>query len=427
MDSSILIICVNSMSQLDGNIGNIMTHRMLTQFHILFIKDYKILKIAFIIFASYLIIEEFYTFFELKPTYTSEEKRDLNVNDFPDILLCPEPSMNINAVISRGYPGSGTYYKGILSSKTLDQLTWAGNNSEDVKNVSNEISMLKSIEDCPQGPPRSFFWFKNNNSQTRENVNFILTRALSPYHICCKVVPPKISQNYPMISLQFAFSNNSRVTSFTMFMADQMTSSFFDLHKSTMLGDKIISGDKGFINYKVKIIEEEKLQDDPKYPCIDYNIHGQYATCVENEMIRQNFLFLNCTPPWMTYHEDFWCTGKHKLESKSAGENFFHFMSAVSASEASSGKCLVPCKVKRFNAKEIGKREKINVRGIYVIFEREVAVTKSSWALDGITLLSKIGGFIGISKNLSWLIILLLSSVGVVLSYLRQPKVKIIQ
>ena len=129
----------------------------------------------------------------------------------------------------------------------------------------------------------------------------------------------------------------------------------------------------------------------------------------------------------MTYHEDFWCTGKHKLESKSAGENFFHFMSAVSASEASSGKCLVPCKVKRFNAKEIGKREKINVRGIYVIFEREVAVTKSSWALDGITLLSKIGGFIGISKNLSWLIILLLSSVGVVLSYLRQPKVKIIQ
>ena len=47
------------MSQLDGNIGNIMTHRMLTQFHILFIKDYKILKIAFIIFASYLIIEEF--------------------------------------------------------------------------------------------------------------------------------------------------------------------------------------------------------------------------------------------------------------------------------------------------------------------------------------------------------------------------------
>ena len=410
------------MSQLDGNIGNIMTHKMLTQLHRLFIKDYKILKFSFIIFASYLIIEEFYSFIKLKPTYTSEEKRYLNVNDFPDILLCPEPSMNINAVISRGYPGSGTYYKGILSSKSLDQISWAGNNSEDVKNVSGEISMLKSIEDCPHGPPRSFFWFKNRKSQTRENANFILSRALSPYHTCCKVVPPKISQDYPMISLQFAFSNNSRVTSFTMFLADQMTSSIFDLHKSTMLGDKIISGDNGFINYKVKIIEEERLQDDPKYPCIDYNIHGQYATCVENEMIRQNFLFLNCTPPWMTVVEDFWCTGKHKLESKSAGENFFHFMSAVSASEASSGRCLVPCKVKKYNAKEIGKREKINVRGIYVIFEREVAVAKSLWALDGITLLSKIGGFIGISKNLSWLIMLLLSSVGVVISHLKTTK-----
>ena len=170
------------MSQLDGNIGNIMTHKMLTQLHRLFIKDYKILKFSFIIFASYLIIEEFYSFIKLKPTYTSDEKRYLNVNDFPDILLCPEPSMNINAVISRGYPGSGTYYKGILSSKNLDQITWAGNNSEDVKNVSGEISMLKSIEDCPHGPPRSFFWFKNRKSQTRENANFILSR-----HVICAV------------------------------------------------------------------------------------------------------------------------------------------------------------------------------------------------------------------------------------------------
>ena len=82
----------------------------------------------------------------------------------------------------------------------------------------------------------------------------------------------------------------------------------------------------------------------------------------------------------------------------------------------------MPCKVKKYNAKEIGKREKINVRGIYVIFEREVAVAKSLWALDGITLLSKIGGFIGISKNLSWLIMLLLSSVGVVISHLKTTK-----
>ena len=44
-----------------------------------------------------------------------------------------------------------------------------------------------------------------------------------------------------------------------------------------------------------------------------------------------------------------------------------------------------------------------------ISFEQEVEVTKSSWNIDARTLLSKIGGFIGISKNFLWLILLLMS------------------
>ena len=39
-----------------------------------------------------------------------------------------------------------------------------------------------------------------------------------------------------------------------------------------------------------------------------------------------------------------------------------------------------------------------------ISFEQEVEVTKSSWNIDARTLLSKIGGFIGISKNFLWLV-----------------------
>ena len=57
--------------------------------------------------------------------------------------------------------------------------------------------------------------------------------------------------------------------------------------------------------------------------------------------------------------------------------------------------------------------------GLRVVFENDVDVIKSSWQMDEITLLSKIGGFIGISKNFLWLIILLISSTSALISYLN--------
>ena len=66
-------------------------------------KDHRILKIIFIIFASYLIFEEVYNFVVVKPTYTSTSKRKLSTEDFPDIIVCPEPSVDVNVVASKGY------------------------------------------------------------------------------------------------------------------------------------------------------------------------------------------------------------------------------------------------------------------------------------------------------------------------------------
>ena len=50
---------------------------------------------------------------------------------------------------------------------------------------------------------------------------------------------------------------------------------------------------------------------------------------------------------------------------------------------------------------------------------REVDVTKSMWTIDGTTLISKIGGFIGINKNFLWIITLSISSIGVLMTKLK--------
>ena len=62
--------------------------------HRLVVKDYNILKIVFTILTSYLIFDTFYTWLVRQPTYTSLEKRPITGDDFPDIMICPQPSVD---------------------------------------------------------------------------------------------------------------------------------------------------------------------------------------------------------------------------------------------------------------------------------------------------------------------------------------------
>ena len=79
---------------------------------------------------------------------------------------------------------------------------------------------------------------------------------------------------------------------------------------------------------------------------------------------------------------------------------------------------MVPCKVKSYQVNEIGKKE-MEENGLIIYFEKEVEVTKSALTIDIRTLISNIGGFIGISKNFLWLIIVFISSVGALMSHLK--------
>ena len=66
----------------------------------------------FTIWALYLIIEKVYIFLVVKPTYTSHEKREMSADDFPEIIMCPEPSIDLKAVKSKGYEAPDGYFKG---------------------------------------------------------------------------------------------------------------------------------------------------------------------------------------------------------------------------------------------------------------------------------------------------------------------------
>ena len=366
-------------------------------------KDYRILNIIFFFFASYLIFDTFYTTLVLKPAYVTHEKRKISVDDLPEFVICPEIKQSLSAVKSRGYLGHGSYFRGDMEEGI--KISWSGNNREDVQKLYDEISILKSINDCGND---SYMYLNGKAS-----VQFDLTRALKPYHVCCKVIPPRASKYHPIDSFKFDIPNNgNHQIRYEIFMADRKTASVFDMHKRTLLLP-IISKNY-LVNYKVSIIVEEKLEDDPSYPCIDYKLEGEYAKCVEKEIITQNSFYLNCTPPWMTGNKNMWCKGENDIELK---DDYMHFLDRIMSSAGNTGRCLVPCKLKRYKGKFIGLNKGEN--GLTIWFEDEVFVMKSAFTNDFMTVLSKVGGFIGISKDFLWIVILFISSLGVLLTHIK--------
>ena len=378
------------------------------------LKDNRILKLTFAILASYWTADTFYKYLIVKPTYTFNEKREFRAEDFPDITICPDSAFDLNVLKSKGYKAPDTYFKGFFC-KTC-KFGWGGNRHEHPRNVSEEISSLKGNKDRIIARRN---WFRNETSWIIDrNIHFTVIQSLYPDHKCYKVNPPDISELHPVVSLEFT-SNSSSMGSFKVFMSDQMTASMFDKHKTIMLGDKITaSTHNGIVEYKVKILSEENLEGDPKYPCSDYKIKGEYAICRENEMIKQHSHFLNCTPPWMTENENLWCNGEYEL-LQGDRLNYIRFLDDIIKSEANSG-CLQPCKVNRYLAKQIGVTLKNDTtRGLRIRFEKEVDINVSAWTIDEGALIAKIGGFIGICKNFLWLSTMVISSIGVLVTKLK--------
>ena len=73
---------------------------------------------------------------------------------------------------------------------------------------------------------------------------------------------------------------------------------------------------------------------------------------------------------------------------------------------ADDGSCYQPCKRMKFNS----RRTRIDPRddriGIFIQLEEKVSVRETKFAIDGITLLTRIGGLIGVGKEFLWIFVI---------------------
>ena len=120
----------------------------------------------------------------------------------------------------------------------------------------------------------------------------------------------------------------------------------------------------------------------------------------------------------MTENKNLWCDGQLQANvTDSKFNKYISLMNRIAVSDVNPGECSVPCKTRMYEVKELGiSKRQDGLIGMEIMFATKVKVTKSVLTMDGETLISKIGGFIGISKNFLWLNIMLLSSCGMLIS-----------
>ena len=73
---------------------------------------------------------------------------------------------------------------------------------------------------------------------------------------------------------------------------------------------------------------------------------------------------------------------------------------------------------------EINTLESKNLFGLTIVFDNVVQKTNSNWQIEPVTLLTRIGGIIGVGKELLWVMIITGSFVTLAVNHLRQKDAK---
>ena len=73
----------------------------------------------------------------------------------------------------------------------------------------------------------------------------------------------------------------------------------------------------------------------------------------------------------------------------------------------------------RYKVEEINTLESKDLFGLSIHFDNVVEKTTSNWQIEPVTLLTRIGGIIGVGKELLWVLIITGSFVIFAVNYLR--------
>ena len=129
-----------------------------------------------------------------------------------------------------------------------------------------------------------------------------------------------------------------------------------------------------------------------------------YFQCIKSTYLDHILSMINCAPPWMTVDPNLWCTKLLNLSTDKA-DKVDLFLSSLINDRSEKRSCLPSCKSIWYKTANTGFDSRSDRYGMFINIDREVVETRSQLNIGPLTLLTRIGGMIGVGKQFLWIII----------------------
>ena len=157
--------------------------------------------------TCYLIYVQIELYFS-KPTYSVKNIGEIHHHHVPDVFICSLPSTDLNGLKKHGYGNSFNYVRGRIQNTKL--AGWVGNSSISVENVTYDISIFRSVQDCPL----LVALFEHSKfGKRRIRLNFNITKFTHPQGRCCHAIIPVNAEKYHLMELYTEKNVSKNVTS----------------------------------------------------------------------------------------------------------------------------------------------------------------------------------------------------------------------
>ena len=232
-----------------------------------------VVNFASTIFTCYLIYVQIDLYLS-KLTYSVKHREKINSRNVPDVYLCPSPSIDLSELVKYGYDSSSSYIKGEMKNTIWGG--WGGNSSISSENLTYDISLFKTVKDCPKLEAN----FEDDKYRRKKiTLNLTMTRFNHPHGRCCLAIIPTDTKKYTLIHLYAKIYWISKIDGFQLYLSGKKVSHIHKLNNFHTNGLPFIAlaKDSGVHKWKIKVQEEFQLEDDPKVSCKNYEEERGYA------------------------------------------------------------------------------------------------------------------------------------------------------
>ena len=311
----------------------------------------------------YLICQELFNFFIVKPTITSIEEETLKSVDIPDVVICLEPSFDFGVLKKYGYI-KDTYYRGSMDGKSFTGWNGRENETKSSNEILEEALVVKS-HFAKNTTFITFAKYKDEYSQFFQAE--VKLRSLSlPYGRCLSISPPIVEGNistlFNTLYLMFnetIFKQYNDITARIYMMGKTNALNIYP-DETTMAGDsmeiKMNRRQKYSSAYKTKITRSTHVTGDPLLQCNDYTPNNTYNDCTQNELLASFHKILDGSPPFIGKNPKDTCNERFNLslEKEKVLENFFRPLYLHDA----PFKCKTPCTFDKYTTRFLNNAPK---------------------------------------------------------------------